>query len=89
MRLCVCSRLRSQKSRKLFGPENISGRFSGVFSGSEKCFLKHPKVSRIVSRVRVTGYDNVTWKAYFRTRDYYYNFQLFLLKAGTVDELVK
>ena len=30
----------SQKSRELFGPENISGHFSGVFFGFEKVFLK-------------------------------------------------
>ena len=29
----------SQNSRELFGPENITGRFSGVFLGSREVFL--------------------------------------------------
>ena len=33
----------SQNSRELFGPENISGRFSGVFLGSRKVFLRTPE----------------------------------------------
>ena len=33
----------SQNSRELFGPENISGRFSGVFLGSRKVFLAIPE----------------------------------------------
>ena len=34
----------SQNSRELLGPENIPGRFSGVFLGSRKVFLKTPEI---------------------------------------------
>ena len=43
-------------------PRTFRGAFRVFFSGPEKCFSEHPKVSRIVSRYfresfRVTGYD--------------------------------
>ena len=49
------------RARKHFGA--LFGCF--FFSGPEKCFSEHPKVSRIDSRYfresfRVTGYDNAT-----------------------------
>ena len=56
----------SQNSRELFGPENISGRFSGVFLGSRKVFLrtprKCPELSPDIFResFRVTGYSPAT-----------------------------
>ena len=33
----------SQKTRKLYGPEKFSGRFSGVIFGLRKVFLKTPE----------------------------------------------
>ena len=32
------------------GPKTFRGAFRVFFSGPEKCFSEHPKVSRIVSR---------------------------------------
>ena len=45
------------------GPKTFRGTFRVFFSGPEKCFSEHPKVSRNVSRYfresfRVTGYDS-------------------------------
>ena len=51
------------------GPKTFRGAFRVFFSGPEKCFSEHPKVSRIVSRYfsgifscyrLQSGYDNAT-----------------------------
>ena len=41
----------SQKSRKLFAPENFSGLFSGTFLGFRKVFLKAPDFRPIFSGI--------------------------------------
>ena len=41
----------SQKSRKLFRPENFSGLFSGAFLGFQKAFLKAPNFCLIFSGI--------------------------------------